>query len=83
MGQRCLPVQKFVDHESESPDVCFGSIQILAEALRRHVEWRPDVDVFELFAGVHCKPEISYFGCSVLQEYVGGFDVSVDELFCG
>ena len=42
---------KFEDHDSEGPDICFRTIDVAEEALRRHIEGRPDVQILEILAG--------------------------------
>ena len=39
---------KFVDHDSKGPNICFGTIDVIEEALGRHVEGRPDVHILEI-----------------------------------
>ena len=40
-------MQKLIDKNSECPNVSFGAIYVMNESLRRHVDWRADVDVLE------------------------------------
>ena len=47
MTEGSLPVQKFVDHDSEGPNVGFGSVNVLDKSLWRHVNGRADVDILE------------------------------------
>lgn len=48
MTEGSLPVQKFVDHDSESPDIGFGSVNVFDKPLWRHVNGWTDVDILEL-----------------------------------
>jgi len=43
-------MQKFVDEHPECPNVSFRAIDVMNEALGRHVNRRADVDVLELFS---------------------------------
>ena len=44
-----LPMQQLVDKHPEGPDIGFGSVDVVDEALRRHIDGRPDVNILELF----------------------------------
>lgn len=48
--ERSLAMQKFVDEHPECPNVSFRAIDVMNEALGRHVNRRADVDVLELFS---------------------------------
>ena len=46
---RRLPMQQLVDKHAEGPDIGFGPVDVVDEALRRHIDGRPDVNILELF----------------------------------
>lgn len=40
-------MQKLINEDAESPDVRLGAVDVVDEALWRHVDGGADVDVFE------------------------------------
>lgn len=71
-------MQQLIDEDSKSPNVSFWAIDIVDEALRRHVDGRPNVNIFEFGPGGFGKSEICDFSFTVMYEYVGNFDISMD-----
>ena len=47
--ERGVAMQYFIDKYSESPDVSFGSVDILDEALWSHIDGASNINVFPLF----------------------------------
>jgi hypothetical protein len=71
----------FVEHEAETPDVGLGGVGLVFEQLRGHVDGRA-ADIGEFLpaedVGLAGEPEVCDFVLVGFDEYVGGFDVSVD-----
>lgn len=42
-------MQKLINKHTEGPDICLGAIYVVDESLRRHIDGRTDIDIFEFF----------------------------------
>ena len=70
-------MEKFIDENSKRPDISLWPIDVIDESLRRHIDWRANVDIFEFGPGDFCEPKICNFGLSIMNEDVGYFDISM------
>ncbi len=78
-GQRCIPMQKLIDHNSKSPDFCLWPIFVKQHSFGAHVDWTSNINILEGILGFNCKTEISDFGSAkLIQEDIGELEVSVD-----
>lgn len=50
MGVRSFSVKKFKDKNAKRPDVSFGAVDIVFDALWRHVDGWADANVLKLFS---------------------------------
>ena len=70
-----------VHHESQTPDIRFGSISLVFQKLRRHVEWS-STNISHFFPtkdiSPGCKAKISNFVVSVFDQNVSRLDISVN-----
>lgn len=44
----CFAMIEFIDHDSECPDISLGPIHVIQNALGRHIERRPDIEVSKI-----------------------------------
>lgn len=47
MAKRSLAMQKLVDNDSKSPNISLLPVNIMNQTLRRHIEWRSNIQIFE------------------------------------
>ena len=40
-------MQKFINHNTEGPNISFGTVDVFDKSLRRHINRRANVDIFE------------------------------------
>lgn len=72
-------MEKLVNDDSKSPNICFGPVLVVNETLRAHVNGASNVEVFEFVFVLDSKAKVSDFGISVLgQKDVGHFKIPVD-----
>lgn len=76
-------MEQFKDEHTEGPDIRFWAVDVVDQALRRHVDGRSDVDVLEFRFGKLCEPEICDFGLAVVDEDVGDFEIAMDDVIIG
>jgi hypothetical protein len=76
--QRSSAVEKLIDKNSKSPDVCFWAISIINEALRTHVDRASYTDIFKATSSPNRKAKIAYFVLSLMYEDVGYFKIPVN-----
>ena len=76
-------MQNFVYKHSKSPNICFRSVHVGNQSLRRHVYGAPNIDVLETLIRsfkLFSKPKVSNLGNSVAQEYISYLQISVNYL---
>jgi hypothetical protein len=74
-------LKQFVNYNSERPDVCFHSVNVVNHPLWRHIQRRAYVHIFKiltilftnLLIGVFSKSEIRNFGDSPMHKYIRNF----------
>ena len=76
-------MQQFIDQHAKRPDISLRTIHIINQSLGRHVDGRPDVDIFEFCSSGLSKSEISYLSLCIMDEDVANFDVAMhDAMLC-
>ena len=48
VGIGCFSVEKLVYQNSKCPDICFGSVDVMNQAFRRHIDGRSDVNILKI-----------------------------------
>lgn len=73
----------FIEKDSKSPHVCFRTINIVYHCFRSHVDWTTNVYVCEsllrMFQSLS-KSEVRQLCHAVVQENVGDFEVTMDNI---
>lgn len=79
----CFAMKQFIDEHPKGPDISFGTIDVLNQSLRGHVDGRAYIDILEFSLGQFGKTKICQFGLTVMDEYVCHLQVPVDYMiFC-
>lgn len=79
-------IYHFEEHHADGPNVALLGVTLLPQRLRRHVKRRTHVEVLALRSSVvavqrHGEPKISNLGRRSINQYVGRFDVAVNEAY--
>lgn len=76
-------MQQLEDQHPERPNIRLRTIDVLDEALGRHVDRRADVNVLELTLRQLGKTKIGQLRLPVVDEYVGDLEVAMNYVvFC-
>lgn len=81
--ERGVAVVKFINHDSEGPNISFGTVHVVQDAFGRHVEGRTNIQISEIGGAVEGESEICDFGDAIVEEDVGYFEISMDDIFGG
>lgn len=73
-------MKKLVDKNTKSPNISFGTINVINESFRWHINRWTDIYIFEIFFCELSESEISYFGDTVVKEDICNFDISVYDM---
>ena len=80
-------MKQLVEHYSESPYIRFGSVDVIYKALGRHIDWRPNIDIFPFLSrftkrvlGELGKSEVSNLCFSIVHENVSDFKIPMYDI---
>ena len=76
-------MKKLVYKHSKGPNVGLRAIDIFNESLRRHIDRRSNIDVFELAFRILGKPKIRQLCLAIVDEYVSDLHVSMHYVILG
>ncbi len=72
-------MQKLINHNAERPDIGFGSIVVIDEAFRSHVNWTADRYVGKKRFGPDGESKIGDLVVVVGKENIGNFEISMND----
>ena len=70
-------MKKLVNENPKGPDVGFGTVNVVNESLRAHVEGTADGNIPELGLGLDGKAEVAEEEEGALEEDIGDLDIPV------